>query len=506
MARGHAVLDAEHPFAQQLIEISIDAEALPHEVGDDAVRLYVLMKTDGIPPPDALPIRSPVDVYFIDADSGYALPRLGSAQAPLSNFSLDPSVPSLPIDCSTETSCTRHVLATFMLADPDERGPRVIDWEQRLSVVYPRSLAPCHAPSKGSVSLTAQLATVEPASSLRRNSFETQAARGELAVRHLSVRVDGVPQALFTAVLRLSVSRPASSTPLPRGWVRVLADDGTRPLADGRLGQAYNARTETIDVPVLSDCSPGRACSRGYWIVFDVLPSAPNWDGHTFGAQAAEAISWDPEIVIWAPGAAKLATSLVFDDADPNVGLPSTLETPVQRLDLPSGGARGVDVTLSTVRAAAAEGLEPSLAAIVVADLDVYGYAVTASLSDAGPTGGSAYFNGHYTGYLLGHPLDACANVAVGATCATTFRLVAVIGTGGGYGGINDSAQVNWRVRILGAPPSTSYVLSSAIDLPGPSPSIGERVVPLVITVGVVLGAVLLVLAIAYRRRRRIST
>ena len=469
-----AVLDVAHPIAEQRFTVHINADALPTTGTTDA-RIIVLAQRP-IPAPVASgatgsPAVPPIvpDVTIIRDDTDEVVPASVPWTGQSARFNAY-ALASVPLDCPLGEACDRTYRVRFAAPSLKEGESVSPSWSVLVDLAYTGIDTYCGMPDHGTATVEANDPVSVPAA---RSAFAPPVAHEEapaaLVARHVTVTSDGPsPDAASLRLRIVQASREEASDPFWRPWVRVLEDGSTTPSASTFVGGSpyggESADGATLDIPVLDGCPQGDACRRGYWILFENIPAAPE------RARVLEPrpstlgqMSWSLAAAATYEAAGETAPGLTVTVDDLADQLPSEGPLEAAADDVVLKAPTAIDAVLTVPgRPEPRNGLDPLAASVVVVHAKGHGTALVTRLEGDGAEPGEGYFNGDGTTNLVAHPFDRCP--AVGP-CTVTVRLIGTtLPERSGSKGL--SGTLSWSVSVLGAPAGTTVTFGDPDEMP----------------------------------------
>jgi hypothetical protein len=508
---GTATLSAQTPLAEQLISLRINAAALPAAVPTSA-ELYVFAADDAAPAEasqdpaevDAPPLVVPV-VMIIREDTGEVMSSTvtwsGQARRERNVYAV------IPIDCSVGADCERRY--RVRVAAPSLAAGQTVSasWLTQARLDYEGVDSGCGVPSGARAEVEVDSPHMVAASD---SGFGTTVPITEraahLVARHITVTSEGGrPSAAAVRISTVEVNPgndAAEWNPWYHQWVRVVPDGSTAPVADDLVFKLPSGAEPlpggTLDVPVLDGCPPGEPCTRGYWVIFQNFPYAP--ESRFAPARSIQ----DPGPFAWTAAATAsfadtgdmpASISVRVDDRDS--GLPSdvTVRAKAPPVVLTSNKTpTALDVTITVpARPRPENGIDALAASGVVVNVSGSGVALTTEVQGGGPGPLTGYFNGDGSTNLIAHPFDSCP--ATGP-CTVNLRLVGTFHVEQ-TGSQRESAELAWAVELVGVPADTTVAFGDLRELSGSAMDPTGFLVP------GVAGLVLVGLALLAWKRRR---
>jgi hypothetical protein len=424
---------------------------------------------------------------------------------------------SIPIDCAPGGDCRRSYRIRVSVPGLEGDASVPAAWLTQVKLAWEGVDTPCGQPREARLELEAATPVRLAAGGAAVSPIVVQEETvGPVIARHLTVSsdraVDGA--SLRLALLRTDPVEGASQIPMWRQWVRVLPDEGLSTLADALVGDAQYgtgptgygrgpAGGGTLDVPVLAGCVPDAPCERGYWMVIQTVPTVPVWRGAPIdlGYGGAAGFRWAASVTGASPDGVTGSPNVRVRIDAPGGASPAgpSLTSDARSVTLTSNRVpTALDVTITVPeRPAIRDGLDPLAGTMAVIHVSGHGYALVPEVRGPGAGPLRGYINGDGATNLLAHPLDSCPPAGA---CSVTLQLVGTFNVER-TGGQADSAELEWQVELLEAPPGSTITFGELHELQVPT-DVG--LLPLaaasVVVVGIVVGIVIVVL-----RRRRIE-
>ncbi len=522
-----AILDAEHPVVDQVVRLTLRADALPADMEAGAARLLVRLdyptrpelpaaptpaRRGADPPtnPRPEPHLSEVMVNVIDPVSGAAIGRSGLPETTI-NDSYRGDHPGIALDCPPQQACERSYLVRIALRDPLAVDPLPITWTTAVSLDYSRlQPVPC-VPPVSAVPISAGQPTLVSAAARRDATIAPHLEDGLTVARHVTLETGGsLPRSDAggsaqngqSVVGRVSVRGTDWPDADWRMWVRVIPDSGTVPVAEGLIGRLWERPHDgLVDVPLLTDCASGNPCTRGYWLVMQAIPGLSVFPLE--GPPNIGRFTWRMDVMaVGTDGAVPRSLSVRVDD----LALDSSAVTRVE-------GANGslhvgtLDrdriVPLSIRLPVGSVSADHRIAGHVIAEMsaDVSGgYLAYRWAGEAiGPSSAAGTSSlGSSTVGLIAHPLDPCPS----GTCDVQVR-IRLSRAGGSVG---PQADIDWSVTLVGFPVGTTVTAGEPIDsTPDPVPLDVPLLVGLLAPWAVIAAIAFLLARRARTRRRRLE-
>lgn len=469
-------LDRLHPTVEQRVVVHVSAAGLPVDLvaGSATIsfdrRIVLERPPQGLGPsgrPTAPPSSTPpsptagdVQVAFFREASNTIQARVAPAVvAPTAQGVFQPE--SVALDCTAGQACDASYRVVLSLADPDSADSVSVIWSLVAKVAYAGWGGCESAPREAQITVDAEPAARGATGGLAIGELEERAEDGTIVARHLTLTTDAATDGGSYARLTM---RPVTGRWMT--WIRIVDDTG-RATFDGPIARPYqNPKEATIDVPVLTDCPPGLACARGYWVIFQALPTEPlafdlGWTAPPeFGR-----FSWSARVTSFSRAEAVPApsTRLAIDRVPGDLGSAPFAGSVLTVVLLEPNVERVIDATIHVPgRPAATAGLDPYEAAFIVAHWQGHGVSVQARLEGSGTSPFGAGVNGGGTANLIAHPFDACPSTG---SCDVVVRLVAKF-TPSKSSSVGGDPSSTWKISLLGVPAAATVTLAPVVDLP----------------------------------------
>ena len=344
-------------------------------------------------------------------------------------------------------------------------------WSVVVDLAYTGIDTYCGMPDHGEATVEAIDPVSVPAA---RSAFAMPVAHEEapaaFVAHHITVTSDGpTPDAASLRLRIVQAPREEASDPFWRPWVRVVEDGSTTPSASTFVGgNPYGSGPDgaTLDAPVLAGCPQGDACRRGYWILFENIPAAPEWATvleprpSTLGR-----MSWSLAAAATYETAGETAPGLTVTVDDLADGLPEDGPLEAAAQDVVLKAPTAIDAVFTVPgRPEPRDGLDPLAASLVIVHVKGHGLALVTRLEGDGAELGEGYFNGDGMTNLVAHPFDRCP---AAGPCTVTLRLIGTtLPERSESKGL--SGNLSWSVSVLGAPAGTSVTFGDPYEVPAP--------------------------------------
>ena len=282
-------------------------------------------------------------------------------------------------------------------------------------------------------------------------------------------------------------------------WIRV-TDDAGRLLVDGPLGRPWSPQEETlIEVPALTRCVEGSACSDGLWVVVQAIPSdVPPFEPRWTPLEPAPRFTWAATVsTIGAADATPPALQIAIDATAPDPGAIPAVEVVGPTVPLADGVTRTVEARIHVpAQAADATDTDWRRGAFAVASWYGHGNTVAASLRGPGASAMGGGARGGGAANLVAHPFDGCPR---SGPCDVTVELVSLY-TVDPHSSVGGDPKSVWYVSLLGVPADSTVTFGEPVDRreDGGGPAGG-------IPALAVLAAAAVLVGILVARRRRAS-